>query len=174
MKPPNDLIPPWKFNGNVSKQITSLLDYQKQFQGMREADHLFLYTEGSSHNDAVECSFHCIRASKSYRLHSRCSTFTAEMYAILKALKYIESTTLRRVVLCSGSLSSLQAVSRPLSDYLTKSVQNLIHSRLSRRYDLVLSWVPGHMELAGRPGGKISYSYRRFCCTIVSVCHCHK
>ncbi len=107
---------------------------------MRESypDHVFLYTDGSSCSDAVACAFYCIRASKSFRLHSKCSIFTAEMYAIFEALKYIESATLRRVVICSDSLSSLQAVSRPSSDYLTLSVQSLIHRLLSRRYDLYL------------------------------------
>ncbi len=161
MKPPSDTIPPWKLPlpnidlrlSSLFKQTTGPLVYQKQFQGMREAypDHVFLFTDGSLYNDAVACGFYCIGATKSYRLHSQCSIFTAEIHAILEALKYIESTTLRRVVIiCSVSLSSLQAVSCFSSDPLTNSVKNLIHRLLSRQHDLTLSWVPGHVGIIGK------------------------
>ncbi len=139
MKLTSDRIPPWKLLlpsidftlSNLSKQTTSPLVYQKQFLYMREfyPDHLFLCTDSSSCSDAVACGFYCIRATKSFRLHSKCSIFIAEMYAIFEALKYIESATLRRVVIYSDSLSSLQAVSRPSSDYLTLSVQSLLSPR---------------------------------------------
>ncbi len=74
MKPPSHSIPPWKLHrpnidfrlSNLPKQTTSPLAYQIHFQEMRAAypDHVFLYTDGSSCNDAVACSFYCIRVTK--------------------------------------------------------------------------------------------------------------
>ncbi len=51
--------------------------------------------------------------------------------------------------ICSDLSALFKPSPVPSSDYLTLSVQSLIHRLLSRRYDLVLSWVPGHVSIRG-------------------------
>ena len=78
-------------------------------------DHLDIYTDGSKKEDLVSFAFW---AGNNYnecgRLKNKCSIFTAELYAIYRALRYIKANrdSDRFVIFCdsSGALQALQHI----------------------------------------------------------------
>ena len=160
VKSPRQLFPPWKRNlpainftlCQFPKVTTLPFIYRQQFLEIKAnyRDHTFVYTDGSVLNDSVACAFQCGDISRSFLLHPFCSIYSAEKYAILQALQFIQSRALRRVVICTDSKSSLQSISSLFSwDNLTLQIQNKIHHLISRNYNIVFCWVPGHVGISG-------------------------
>jgi ribonuclease HI len=100
-----------------------------------------IYTDGS------------VAASHKFKLNTFSCVFTAEKFEIYEALEQAEEhRSPTRVMICSDSLSVLHSLQDLYStDALIRKIQRRIHRLLTRRYQVVICWVPGQ---AGVPGNE--------------------
>ena len=110
----------------------------------------FFYTDGSKTDDAVGAAF-CGESEMSFRLPRFTSIFSAELFAILQALRRIKSKKISSSVVCSDSKSSLLAIKNisSVSNSLVFRIQHILRSLYSDLQKVTLMWVPGHSGIAG-------------------------
>ena len=153
-------FPPWSIRapivildlGQFRKSETDPMVFQQQFDVIRNDldDYHCIYTDGSKDGSRVACgvflnALHCSGS----RLPDNCSIYTAELTAILMALQFIERSHLRQFMICSDSMSSLQALKNKLIDHPLVSSILLRCYHLESIYDIVFCWTPGHVGIAG-------------------------
>jgi ribonuclease HI len=115
-------------------------------------DFIQIFTDGSKDDNAVGSAFISgSDTSRSFKLNDKCSILTAELYALVQALKFIESSHHEtRFLICSDSLSSLQAIDTLYSPHtLVQEIHSLLASLASRDVTVVFCWVPGHVGIQG-------------------------
>ena len=110
-------------------------------------DFIECYTDGSKMNGNTGYAFIINDFVCSHRLPSTCSVFTAELFAIYKAVEYIENTDWEKIVIFSDSLSALQAIdNNKLKCHYMFKLQKLL--ALSNK-EIVLEYCPAHVGIQG-------------------------
>ena len=110
-------------------------------------DFFHIFTDGSKMNDNTGYAFVANNYIEYNRLPSICSVFTAELYAIYRAVKYSENTHWNKIVIFSDSLSVLQTIkSFKLKCHYMFKLQRLL--AFSRK-EIILEWVPAHVGIHG-------------------------
>ena len=154
-------IPPWRllratFNTSLCKYLkkdTPPQTYNLLFNELLShypSSTITIYTDGSSINGATGSAFFTKDHTENLRLPNESSVYTAELYAILRALVYIESHTPGNFLICSDSLSAIQSIdSFVTTDPLITNIQALLSSLITREYHLGFAWIPGHAGLLG-------------------------
>ena len=112
-----------------------------------------IYTDGSKSADGVGCAVVAGDATIKKKLPSSCSAFTAEMFAVLTAVKHVFNSGIQGENFliytdCSSVLASLRQL-MPMHP-LVQEVQDwlvLLHSR--KRIQVNFCWVPAHVGVAG-------------------------
>nr|CAD7409388.1 unnamed protein product [Timema poppensis] len=97
-----------------------------------------------------------INYGQSYRLQSDTSIFTAELFAMLQALKYILSLRPQPVVvLCHSriALESISGLSSPPSQPLIIQILEKSAYLRARGYELGYQWIPSYVDIMGRVKG---------------------
>lgn len=84
---------------------------------------------------------------KKYHLTNYTSIFTAELYAILKAVEYILEKNLRKMVICCDSLSTIQSIEQMYSK--NPLVQNIKENLYQKDVIIKLLWTPSHPGIIG-------------------------
>lgn len=107
-------------------------------------DHQVLFTDGSVDGDIVGCGIVDGVNNRSFRLPVQCSIFSAEAYAVMNALKTMETGGLPAVIF-TDSASVLSAVEggRSLHPWI-----QTIETELNRT-SATLCWIPGHSGITG-------------------------
>lgn len=152
--------PPWimnrpKFDLSLSqslKNFTPNFIYRQRFYEILSQlpYNSIIYTDGSRVNDRVGCSFVVDGQVYKYKLSLYTSVFTAELYAIYRALLFLIRQPRGRFLICSDSLSAIQSLqSYYCDDSLIVQTQVLFHSLLSSGSDVGVVWVPGHVGIPG-------------------------
>jgi ribonuclease HI len=109
-----------------------------------------VFTDGSKIDNKVGCAFYCATFTERFRLHDMCSVFTAELVAIREALKYILRCPNGEFLICSDSLSGLQAISLMYSSHhLIIDIHFYLGKLISSGYTIQFCWVPGHVGIDG-------------------------
>ena len=91
-------------------------------------------------------AFSCRNRLQSFKFHP--FVYTAEKYAILKVLRYVELAPENKFDLYSDSLSDLQSLILLYStDALSLQVQLLMDRLLMMKYQLDFCWVPRHLGI---------------------------
>jgi ribonuclease HI len=113
-------------------------------------DHTHIFTDGSVIQGSTGCSFVFDSRRFIFHLHPLCSIYTAEIYALNRALLHLRHLSPGRLLLCTDSLSSLHALSSRVSDN-SLVVQSLcIASELLQHgHTIVFCWIPGHTGIDG-------------------------
>ena len=98
---------------HLKKDRTDASIYQQLFMEIQDRyrDHIPVYTDGSRDGNAVACA--TVFPSNtviSMRLPDSASVFTAEVWAIIKALKQIKISTASKYIVFTDSRSCLQAL----------------------------------------------------------------
>lgn len=104
---------PWTLNiytdttiSSYSKNTTASTTYRQLFRQNHEQyqEHYKIYTDGSKKDEKSGCAFVTSQFSSKYHLPDHSSIFTAELYAILKAINHCKSLVSNHFF-CTDSLS---------------------------------------------------------------------
>ena len=94
-----------------------------------------------------------MRITKSYKLNQNISIFTAELWAILKALDFINDCpkSITSVIIFTDSLSSIQALQIPGTSRteLIYEILFLIHQIHLKNTHVTVAWIPSHCGIHG-------------------------
>ena len=131
------------------------IGYRAHFQEMFEElyeDYLDVFTDGSKKEERVGYG---IWASNNFeesgRITNKCGIFTAELYAILRALRFISHNEIyaKFVIFCDsyGALKSIQKIKsrNSLVIRIKKELQNI----KEKDKEVILEWIPSHVGIKG-------------------------
>jgi len=98
---------------------TSPLKYRRCFAELLSSypDHTAVYTDGSFLHESTGSAFVYDGATFSYRLHNFNSVFTAELYALYRALLFLRRQPRQCHLICTDSVSALQSLSSYSHDH---------------------------------------------------------
>lgn len=104
-----------------------------------------IFTDGSKEKDFVGCAIVGDNGPTAYRLPKECSVFSAEAYAIWRALKGVPGDGSEAAVIFTDSASAVEAVECGQSHH--PWIQE-IEAELERT-GATLCWIPGHSGIVG-------------------------
>lgn len=113
----------------------------------QHSDFTFIYTDGSKGERGVGAAFFG-PVEKAFCLPKHKSVFSAELFAILQALKHVQLEGIEKAVICTDSLSSLRAIEH--LNYGSRLVFQTLETlnRLSNT-KIIFLWIPGHAGISG-------------------------
>lgn len=110
----------------------------------------FIYTDGSKTDNGTGSAFSSEYGNFNWTLPSSASVYTAELYAIWQALKFIDIENIKNAVILSDSLSSLQAISNVFSkNTLVNNILTTLHFLKSTEQNVIFVWIPSHIGING-------------------------
>ena len=115
----------------------------------RYRDYFPVYTDGSRDGNAV--AYATVFPSNtviSMRLPDSASVFTAEVWAIIKALEQIKDSSASKYIVFTDSLSCLQALHHMKLEHPHTGmvIRKCVFLNFAKK-DIVFCWVPSHMAL---------------------------
>nr|CAI5861940.1 unnamed protein product [Callosobruchus analis] len=116
-----------------------------------------IYTGGSKTKEGVGAAFVSNRGIFKSKLHDIASICTAEPFAILQATNYIRDQTPGKFLICTDSLSTLQALGKQSSaePVIRKILTN--HQKLQLEYnEIIYVWSLEHIGIAGNEQADIA------------------
>ncbi|GBN86300.1 putative RNA-directed DNA polymerase from transposon BS [Araneus ventricosus] len=153
--------PPWTERNiavidDFSKQIKSLTPdsvYLQLFYSHRQQFSTYeaVFTDGSKTVNHVGSAVVFNHLTIAEKLHDYCSVFTAEIYAILKALHTIELQDIKKWIIYTDSKSSVEALlysSRDSHPFVIQCIK-LIYILKTNGHDINFCWIPGHVGIRG-------------------------
>lgn len=153
--------PPWTFHkpnvrfdlASYRKYSTSSLVYKTYFAELCEKFPGYdkIFTDGSKGEGVAASAFYPSKdQSVSKCISSDSSIYTAEMTALILALRIIANSEHLNFLVCSDSLSALQAIeSRNLNHPGLLKFFTLFTELKQAGYNIVLAWIPGHAGIQG-------------------------
>ena len=152
-------IAPWRVKHCMVRKLVQMkggstndIHIQSVFHDLRNRfpSSAFIFTDGSKSPTGVGCAFvHGVIRCR-FRLPDQCSVFTAEAFAVLRALQYIDTNVIQRPVVCSDSLSVMMAIKHGTSDHpVVIDIMELVHRLVQTGYDIFMLWLPGHCNIHG-------------------------
>ena len=126
----------------------------------QHADSVAIFTDGSKSEEGVGSAVIVGDHILKRRLPSECSIFTAELFAVFFALKYIFNSSKQgdRFVIYIDSFSVLNSLKRLFPDsVLVQELQDwlvLLHSR--KKVTVEFCWVPSHVGVGGNERADIA------------------
>ncbi|XP_072152561.1 uncharacterized protein [Bemisia tabaci] len=163
---PNETLscPPWMYNIDTvnldlaayQKGNTSSTFYKERLNQLlcqNFLDYKQIYTDGSKQETSVGLAF--VDTSNNFILKQKLSPlnsiFTAEMLAILEAIRYVQELSscnndTINYVICSDSLSSLRTLKyNPTNHPFSMLIHDTVHSLLANGHSTSFIWVPAHI-----------------------------
>ena len=113
-------------------------------------DYYYIYTDGSRKDGRAGAGIFSHNLEHSARLNDVHSVFTCELLAIVHAIDYLRDHHIKKAILCSDSLSSLQALAtnKPSSHPITYLIRKALKEDLNY-LKLIFLWVPSHTGIQG-------------------------
>ena len=114
-------------------------------------DYIPVYTDGSRDGNSVACAtFFPSDTTFSMRLPDSASIFTAEIWAIIKALEEIKNASASKFIIITDSISCLQALlymklEHPLIGMV---IPKCVFLSIANK-NIILCWVPSHVDIRG-------------------------
>lgn len=146
-------IPPWlekvrNFDISLtkySKENTNALTYQQLFRAKIEEYKNFyqIYTDGSCIDDKSGCAVYSDDYQCKFNLGNNTSIFTSELYAIYKAIKYIQQNkAVNNCIILTDSLSAINSLQNLYPDnYLCQKIGDLLNKTNKK---IIFIWIPSH------------------------------
>ncbi|XP_043262640.1 uncharacterized protein LOC122403273 [Colletes gigas] len=114
-------------------------------------DKIIFFTDGSKTPNGVACAV-STEANEigSWKMHPIARVFTAELYAIYKALMEAQNTTNSNILIGTDSLSSIMAIkaSEPQDTLLQLIKTNLANLEIQKKM-IIFVWIPSHTSIKG-------------------------
>ena len=112
-----------------------------------------IYTDGSKIDEKVAAAAVSSVAPNSpfsFRLRDHCCIYTAELQAILFALKQVYQSKEKKFMIFSDSLSALQALKNLKTDHpLLIQIHELLHKINADKKEAIFMWIHGHIGNRG-------------------------
>ena len=114
------------------------------------ADYCRIYTDGSKAGERVASAIIYKGITKSVRLPDLTSIFRAELYAFFLAIDVIRRSKLKKFVIFSDSLSSLQAIAGfNIDNDLVQKFIKEYSVQTKQGKTIALCWIPSHVGIPG-------------------------
>lgn len=166
-------FPPWELRNinvdmSLSEQITKkepdyiikiiALEYMTNW-----TNYLKIYTDGSKDQNKCTAAIHIpeFKISKGYKLDNKSDNYEAELFAILKALIWIEDNEVNPSVIFTDSLSAIQAInSRKSSPNIINEIYYTLYKIQNKGIVTSIVWIPSHVGIKGNEeADKIARKY---------------
>ena len=137
------------------KDCTSPEIYKQAFLEITSQHHNYvqIFTEGSKVDEKVATaavSLVSLNSPFSCPLRGHCSIYTAELQAILFALKQAYQSGESKIMIFSDSLAALQALEKLKSNHpLLTQIQDMLYKTETDQREVVFMWVPEHAGICG-------------------------
>ena len=109
-----------------------------------------VYTDGSVMNERSGCAvvikYISVHISYKYRLPNNTNIFIAELLAISKAIDRINETDGQNFLICSDSLSALQAIKGGTPNFLVHQILGKLNDTTK---EICFEWTPSHVNIPG-------------------------
>ena len=153
------IVPRETLKATINKKTDStksIEDKSKHLISSQYSSYLQIFTDGSKGEGrkVVGCVFaiQSYQVTRKFKLNGNVSIFTAELTAIIEALKWVDQHKPDKVVILTDSLSSIRAIksgnSNSRSDLLVQ-VNMLIDQVLRAKTILYMDWCPSHCNVLG-------------------------
>ena len=129
-----------------------MIEFHQRFRELQSQYPNFnsVFTDGSKSDESVGCAFVIDGEAHQYCLNPKASIFTAELYALLKALDFSLVRGLNRILVCTDSLSVVQSLVHMYSKHpLVQEILSKTHAICSAGGEVVFSWLPSHVGIHG-------------------------
>lgn len=137
-----------KFNKDVTPKELYKALYLKVITENENTE--FIYTDGSKIEDQVGCAYIWRGTIKKFKLPSQCSSFTAELIAIDKAVDLCRDIDNNQIVICSDSKSSIDSLTTEHHGKQKNIINNIrikIDQLLKDQKLVRFMWIPGHIGI---------------------------
>ncbi|GBM84021.1 putative RNA-directed DNA polymerase from transposon X-element, partial [Araneus ventricosus] len=154
-------FPPWDipqfsflnpFSG-FDKSSTAPITLQQLFHHHRYQYSSFvpIFTDGSKSDGHVGCGVVFPSDTLSYRLHTCCSVFTAELVAIFYALQEILHSNQRNFIIYTDSMSALETLSHYDNRIhpVALEILSVLQFLRNKVFNIIFCWVPSHVGISG-------------------------
>ncbi|GBN27822.1 hypothetical protein AVEN_28122-1 [Araneus ventricosus] len=154
-------FPPWDipqfsflnpFSG-FDKSSTAPITLQQLFHHHRYQYSSFvpIFTDGSKSDGHVGCGVVFPSDTLSYRLHTCCSVFTAELVAIFYALQEILHSNQRNFIIYTDSMSALETLSHYDNRIhpVALEILSVLQFLRNKGFNIIFCWVPSHVGISG-------------------------
>ena len=134
------------------KSSTYSTVFKSRFHEVKQKylDFCHIYTDGSKVETKVASAYVCPYGTRGYRRRDACSSFTAEVEAINKALTYVKVSSRKSFVIFSDSMSVLQAIeSQESKNPLVNRVFQTCQEISSNGKYIAFCWIPSHRDITG-------------------------
>lgn len=121
----------------------------------KQGDPYRLYTDGSKTPDSTTSAFYDpqLKFTKCTEIDKQCSIFTAECYAILQALQYVQNVTNDKILVISDSKSVLLALENTTlnckANYLLIHIKKILNHLFKSGKVVNFLWVRSHCGITG-------------------------
>ena len=109
-----------------------------------------VYTDGSVINERSGCAvvikYISVHISYQYRLPNNTNIFIAELLAISRAIDRINETEGQSFLICSDSLSALQAIKGANPNFLIHQILEKLNNTTK---EICFEWIPSHVNIPG-------------------------
>ena len=143
----------------INKKSDTIADIEGKVTNLISSsyhDHLHIFTDGSKDTDKriVGCAFVIpeLKITRSFKLGGDLSIFSAELVAIIEALKWVKENKPDKVVILTDSLSSIRALKSGNSNSrpdLILQVNTLVDAIVRENVILNMDWCPSHCNIVG-------------------------
>ena len=152
-------VPPWKYImpntcfdlSRYKKSETDPIVFRTHFIALVEHldDHVHIYTDGSKDGDRTACAVVTPSFEFSKRLPDRSSIFSAELQALVSALRYCKINTSNKFAIFCDSKSVLQALSTKWDHpYVVIILEQLLYLHKKGK-SVIFCWLPSHIGIRG-------------------------
>lgn len=136
------------------KNDTSPIMYASRFLCIKDnyQNATTMYTDGSKSEVGVGCAAVTSNSKRTWRLPHSTSIYTAELYAIHKALELVLKcpTKNRITIVCSDSLSARNTLKQKFSyDPLIQLIFNNLWRLQQNKQQVIFMWTSGHIRITG-------------------------
>jgi ribonuclease HI len=159
---PTAPYPPWRYKTpktnltilTHTKKPTNPAQIQIQLDTILEAHthDIVIYTDASKTHEGVGCAFYSPQnaTERKFKLSNESSIHTAELYAIHQALCYSQTLDQKNIIICTDSLSAIQAIRRTSpKNHLLHLIQKTLYETEKQDKSILFVWIPSHCNLQG-------------------------